>query len=86
MEKNTTTITDTINDNKKVKSSVNNLTTRLNTVEVQIREINSDPEAKSEKLYSIQNLLIIPCRWKVLHVTRVAQLCKDNDRLRSVVI
>ncbi|XP_026331279.1 uncharacterized protein LOC113238659, partial [Hyposmocoma kahamanoa] len=94
LEKTTATIADLTKDNEKLKSSVNDLTTRLNTVELHMREanleINGVPEHRSENLYktivqltkAVDNPLQVD---DILHVTRVAKLSKDNDRSRAIV-
>lgn len=94
LDRNTKTIADLTKDNEKLKSSVYDLTTRLNTVELHMREgnleINGIPEHRSENLYNtvvqltkaVDNPLQVD---DILHVTRVAKISKDNDKPRAVV-
>ncbi|CAG9137990.1 unnamed protein product [Plutella xylostella] len=76
-------------ENLNLKSTVNDLTSRLCLVEQQMREsnieINGIPEKNSENLSTIVNKIAksVDCQLKdddVLHVTRVAKLNKENPR------
>ncbi|KAG7308213.1 hypothetical protein JYU34_006883 [Plutella xylostella] len=81
-------------ENLNLKTTVNDLTSRLCQVEQQMREsnieINGIPEKNSENLSSIVTKIAksVDCQLKdddVLHVTRVAKLNKENPRPRTVV-
>lgn len=81
-------------DNDRLKTNVNELTTRLNVVEQHMREnnveINGIPEHNNENL---ANTLINLSKTigsslndsDILQITRIAKLNKDNDRPRSVI-
>lgn len=81
-------------DNAQLKSSVADLTNRLNTVESHMRESNIEitgvPEHRSENLIDtvIQLSKVVETSLTaedIVHVTRVAKLDKDSTRPRAVI-
>lgn len=82
-------------ENDNLKASVKDLTSRLNTVEVHMREnnieINGIPENKSENLANVivqlGNIIANPLKEDdIQHVTRVAQLNRNTEKPRSVIV
>lgn len=82
-------------ENIELRSTVTDLSTRLNTVEQNMREcnveINGIPENRSENLPSVMLQLgqSVECpitKDDIQHVTRVAKLNKDSDRPKAVVL
>lgn len=82
-------------ENEQLRTSVKDLTTRLNIVESHLREcnveINGIPEHRSENLVNtmvqlgqvVKNPLAMD---DIQHVTRVAKLNKNSDKPRSVIV
>lgn len=87
-------VTELKKDNERLKATVSDLTGRLNTVELHMREcnveINGVPENRSENLIdtmvqltkAVENPLTPD---DIQHVTRVAKLNRDNDKPRAIV-
>lgn len=82
-------------ENVELRSTVTDLTTRLNSIEQNMREcnveINGIPENRSENLPSVMLQLgqSVECpitHEDIQHVTRVAKLNKDSDRPKAVVL
>lgn len=90
----TTLINQLKNENEKLHVTVYDLSSRLNTVELHMREcnieINGIPENRSENLIntvmqltkSIDNPLEVA---DIQHVTRIAKLNRDSDKPRAVI-
>lgn len=81
-------------DNEKLKSTVTDLTNRLSSMEIHVREnnimINGIPENRSENLFEtvLQIAKTVDCpltQEDIQHVTRVAKITNNNNRPRSVV-
>ncbi|XP_041972076.1 uncharacterized protein LOC121728046 [Aricia agestis] len=82
-------------ENDKLKSTVNELSDRLCTLEQNMREsnieINGIPESKSENLINIFSQLAKVTNYQlqendVMNITRVAKLNRDSTRPRSVIV
>lgn len=94
LDESSATLTDIKKENDKLKATVNELTGRLNTVEVHMREcnieINGVPENRSEILIdtivqltkAVENPLTPD---DIQHVTRVAKLSRDSTKPRAIV-
>lgn len=94
IEERDSTITSLQADNERLKSNVNELTTRLGVIEQHLREsnieINGIPENKNENLANtlihLSTTIGSPLNdTDILQITRIAKLNKDNDRPRSVI-
>lgn len=82
------------NDNEKLKSVVQDLSSRVNSVEQNMRscnvELNGIPENKSENLNDTFNQLVkvlgVPIAADdVVQVTRVAKITNDSERPRAII-
>ncbi|KAL4704980.1 hypothetical protein ACJJTC_005466 [Scirpophaga incertulas] len=82
-------------DNTKLKSTVCDLSNRLNLVEQTMREsnleINGIPENRQENVTNLMEQLMKTVdapvsKEDILHVTRVAKLRKDNTTPRTVIV
>ncbi|KOB73224.1 Zinc finger DNA binding protein [Operophtera brumata] len=91
----TTVINQLKNENEKLHGTVHDLSSRLNTVELHMREcnieINGIPENRSENLIdtvvkltkSVDSPLEVG---DIQHVTRIAKLNRDSDKPRAVIV
>lgn len=82
-------------ENLKLKTTVNDLSMRLNYIEQQSRannlELQCVPENKNENLYKIVHKLgeVVDCKLSendIAHCTRTAKIRTDNKRPRSIVV
>lgn len=95
MEEQSTIINTLKNENSHLQSSVKDLTTRLNIVELHMREcnveVNGIPEHKAENLVNMMVQLSQVVKNplsedEIIHVTRVAKLNKNTEKPRSVIV
>ncbi|XP_022824501.1 uncharacterized protein LOC111357820 [Spodoptera litura] len=89
------TVTELRHDNESLKTTIRDLTTRVNVAELHMRdsniEINGIPESRSENLVTtvIQLSKVIEnplTKEDINHAVRVAKISNDNPRPRPVIV